>query len=118
MLKNSPTYFKNLALRTPQDFKTIFGHFLTLCMKELKQHCHPHLKIDQKFWSIVFITLIQKLKDNKFWDKRVFEQKSILKVSYISLQGICAKFNLIFSQTTQRNSFKFSLGELLINIFI
>ena len=27
-------------------------------------------------------------------------------------------FNLIFSQTTQRNPFKFSLGEFLINIFI
>ena len=28
-------YFKNLAVSTPQDFKSMFGHFTTLCMKEL-----------------------------------------------------------------------------------
>ena len=35
MLKNGQTYFKNLAVSTPQDFKNMFGHFLTLCMKGL-----------------------------------------------------------------------------------
>ena len=30
MLKNGQTYFKNLAVFTPQDFKSMFGHFSTL----------------------------------------------------------------------------------------
>ena len=30
MLKNGQTYFKNLAVFTPQDFKIMFGHFSTL----------------------------------------------------------------------------------------
>ena len=36
LLKNSQTYFKNLAEWAPQDFKSIFGHFSKLCMKGLK----------------------------------------------------------------------------------
>ena len=32
---NGQTYFKNLAAFTPQDFKSMFGHFTTLCMKGL-----------------------------------------------------------------------------------
>ena len=35
MLKNGQTYFKNLALFTPQDFLIMFGHFWTLRMKVL-----------------------------------------------------------------------------------
>ena len=35
MLKNGQTYFKNLAVSTPQDFKSMFGHFSILCMKGL-----------------------------------------------------------------------------------
>ena len=35
MLKNSQTYFENLAVFTPQDFQSMFGHFSTLCMKML-----------------------------------------------------------------------------------
>ena len=35
MLNNGQTYFKSLAVWTPQDFKSMFGHFLTLCMKRL-----------------------------------------------------------------------------------
>ena len=35
MLKNGQTYFKNLAVFTPQDFKSMFGHFSTLCNKGL-----------------------------------------------------------------------------------
>ena len=31
MLKNSQTY----GVKTPQDFKSMFGHFSTFCMKEL-----------------------------------------------------------------------------------
>ena len=36
MLQNSQTYFKNLAVFTPQDFKSMFDHFTTLCTKGLK----------------------------------------------------------------------------------
>ena len=35
MIKNGHTYFKNLAVITPQDFESMFGHFLTLPMKGL-----------------------------------------------------------------------------------
>ena len=35
MLKISQTYFKNLAVFTPQDFKIKFGNFSTLCMTVL-----------------------------------------------------------------------------------
>ena len=30
MLKNGQTYFKNIAVFTPQDFESMFGHFSTL----------------------------------------------------------------------------------------
>ena len=35
MLNNGQTYFRNLAVFTPQDFQSMFGHFTTLCMKGL-----------------------------------------------------------------------------------
>ena len=35
MLKKDQTYFKILAVWTPQDFKNKFGHFSTLWMEEL-----------------------------------------------------------------------------------
>ena len=35
MLKNGQTYFKNLAVFTPHNFKSMFGHFSTLCNKGL-----------------------------------------------------------------------------------
>ena len=34
-LKNGQTYFKNLASFTPPNFKSMFDHFSTLCMKGL-----------------------------------------------------------------------------------
>ena len=40
MLHNGQTYFKNLAWWTPQDFKSMFGHFTTLYMKGLT-HFNP-----------------------------------------------------------------------------
>ena len=36
MLKNGQTYFKSLVVWKPQDFKSMFGHFSTLCLKMLK----------------------------------------------------------------------------------
>ena len=27
MYKNDQTYFKNIAVRTPEDFQNLFGHF-------------------------------------------------------------------------------------------
>ena len=36
MLKNGQMYFKILAVFIPQDIYRMFGHFSTLCMKELK----------------------------------------------------------------------------------
>ena len=35
MFKNGQTYFKNLAVFTLQDFKSIFDHFLSLWIKGL-----------------------------------------------------------------------------------
>ena len=35
MVKNGQTYYKNLAVFTPQDFYSMFGHFSTLFMKGL-----------------------------------------------------------------------------------
>ena len=32
MLKNGQIYFKNVTVKPPQDFKSIFGHFSTLWM--------------------------------------------------------------------------------------
>lgn len=40
MLKTVQTYFKSLAVVTPEDFKSISGHILTLCMKGLKINAH------------------------------------------------------------------------------
>ena len=37
MLKSDQKYCKNLALETPQDFLSMFGHFPTFYMKGLKQ---------------------------------------------------------------------------------
>ena len=34
-----PTYFKNPAIRTPEDFWNIFGHFSTLYRKGLNRKC-------------------------------------------------------------------------------
>ena len=36
MLKNGRTYFKSLVVWKPQDFKSMFGHFSTSCLKMLK----------------------------------------------------------------------------------
>ena len=36
MLQNGEIYFKNLAVFTPQDFKSMFDHFATLRNKGLK----------------------------------------------------------------------------------
>ena len=38
MLKNGQAYFKNTAVETSQDFKSIFGHFSTLYMKVLNYY--------------------------------------------------------------------------------
>ena len=35
ILKNGQTCFKDLAVRASEDFKNMFGHFSTLCMKGL-----------------------------------------------------------------------------------
>ena len=36
MLKNDQTFFKNLAVWTLEDFKSMFGHFSTLWNKGLR----------------------------------------------------------------------------------
>ena len=38
MLKNGQAYFKNTAVETSQEFKSIFGHFSTLYMKVLNYY--------------------------------------------------------------------------------
>ena len=37
MLQNGQTCFKNLAVFTPQDYQSMFGHFTTLCMQGLSR---------------------------------------------------------------------------------
>ena len=37
IMKNGQTYFRNLAVFTPQDFYSMFDRFSTLCIKGLKQ---------------------------------------------------------------------------------
>ena len=44
ILLKGQTYFKNLAVFTSQDFKSIFGHFTTLFMKGLKESIHGVVK--------------------------------------------------------------------------
>ena len=36
MLKNSQTYFTNLAVFKPQIFKSIFGHFFNILLETVK----------------------------------------------------------------------------------
>ena len=50
LLKNGQTYFKNLVVFTPQDFKSIFDHFSILCMK-----CLNHIK--------AFIVILEGLRN-------------------------------------------------------
>ena len=35
IMKNGQTYFKNLTVRSPQNFSSMFNHLWFLCMKEL-----------------------------------------------------------------------------------
>ena len=37
MLNNGQAYYKNLAVFTPQDFKSMFGLFTTICIKRLSR---------------------------------------------------------------------------------
>ena len=46
MLKNGQTYFKNLAVWTPQDFLNMFNHYSTLCMKEIKKFIFVFVSVD------------------------------------------------------------------------
>ena len=45
MLKNGQTYFKNLAVFTPQDFKSLFGYFSTLWNKGLKNEAYIKVRL-------------------------------------------------------------------------
>ena len=38
IVENGETYFKHLAVQTRHFFKSMFGHFSTLCMKDLTKH--------------------------------------------------------------------------------
>ena len=56
MLKNGQTYFKNFAVFTPQDFKSMFGHFSTLCNKGLNRQ-NTKIQLSQKHhWENFKIT--------------------------------------------------------------
>ena len=46
MLKNGQTYFKNLAVFTPQDFKSMFGHFSILCNKGFNKIAELHSNLE------------------------------------------------------------------------
>ena len=45
MLKNGQTNFKNLAVFTPQDFKSMFNHFSTLRNKGLKHYKNYEIRV-------------------------------------------------------------------------
>ena len=57
MMENGHTYFENLAVFTPQDFKNMFDHFSSLCMKEFqKLSVLVHLimlPIDLQMWVLI-----------------------------------------------------------------
>ena len=59
MLKNGQTYFKNLAVFTPQDFYSMFGHFSTLCNKGLMIFC---LKLSSR----IMVVRSELIEDSKF----------------------------------------------------
>ena len=42
MLKNRLAFLKNLAVWTPQYFKSMFGYFSTFCVKEFKKGTTKH----------------------------------------------------------------------------
>ena len=60
VLKNGQTYFKNLAVWTPQDFQSMFGHFSTLWNKGLIKRLFQFLR-DDIMLDLIAITLHKKL---------------------------------------------------------
>ena len=66
MLKNGQIYFKNLVVSTPQDFKSMFGHFLTLRKKKLKAYFSisvVSIETNQTFYVYVsYVWISQNLK--------------------------------------------------------
>ena len=42
ILKNGQTYFKHLAVWTPQNFYIMCGHFSTKCMKRLNKNLRTY----------------------------------------------------------------------------
>ena len=54
MLKNGQTYYKNLAMRTKQYFKSMFGHSSTLWMRELIYFV-PNFHFISMFSSIPYL---------------------------------------------------------------
>ena len=49
MLKNSQTYFKNLVVRTTQDFRSMFDNLATLLLKGLRNRSEAASKIQNVF---------------------------------------------------------------------
>ena len=60
MFKNCQTYFENLGVFMPQDFKSMFDHFSTLCMKVLTR-----LKSNVTTRPAIF-SLITQTKDQEY----------------------------------------------------
>ena len=57
-IKNGQTYFKHLAVRITQDFKSIFVHFSTLWMKRLNAIYFPFF---EEMWNKHYNIMIHKL---------------------------------------------------------
>ena len=49
ILKNGQIQFLDLAMLTPQNFKSMFGHFSTLCMKRLILPFNKYLPNGENF---------------------------------------------------------------------
>ena len=92
ILQNGQTYFKNLAVWTPQDFQSMFDYFATLSNKGLiifYLTTHNHQKLYQNWWKIscktrpnVFTMRFQSNENEKtgIFDAFCFKNSNALKL--------------------------------------
>ena len=62
ILRSSHRKIFNLAVRTSQDFKIMFGHFSTICMKGLKEDVRTYWKdAEQMIYTRIFKNVLFRL---------------------------------------------------------
>ena len=81
MLKNGQAYFKNLAMQSPQDFKSMFNHFPTLKVQSCNLYNNKYMIVSTQITNTEIFALIAVLvcellrgkilfinrKDNRNW---------------------------------------------------